>query len=247
MGLNFFSKKNLAATYIRTAMDDSQEYLDVKIGTGQVFTAQGGLALITTGYRYSDLINAERVKIIQKGNGAGGGDQDHFIIQRNYDGNGARAHLQNELLLDVQSVEHFVNLEERIEMLEFAVAISYGILETGVKMSNLDEDDLLVIPTNPASMAVTVNAGVGVINRKLYRLAADFTTPAIASLPLTSRIDLVQAKLDGYTISVKEGDESVTPVAPEPDADCMGLAEILLTSATTEITVGELTDVRAHL
>jgi hypothetical protein len=67
------------------------------------------------------------------------------------------------------------------------------------------------------------------------------------------RIDLVQASLAAWSVSVKTGAEAASPAAPAPDADCVALAQLHLRPGMAAIknaddgVNGYITDVRAFL
>jgi len=102
-------------------------------------------------------------------------------------------------------------------------------------------------------MSVQVAAGDASIDGFPYRLLA-LTDTADVTAPVThNRIDLVQASLAGWTVTLKTGTEAASPVAPSADADCIALARLCLRPAMTVIkntddgTNGYIIDVRPFL
>jgi hypothetical protein len=67
------------------------------------------------------------------------------------------------------------------------------------------------------------------------------------------RIDLVQARLNTWGISVKTGTEAASPTPPSADADCIALGRLYLRPGMTSIkdtddsVNGYIIDVRAFL
>jgi len=113
--------------------------------------------------------------------------------------------------------------------------------------------DLRVVATSPASMAVEVKPGYAFISRMPYRLAAAGDLHVTVMPALYPRIDVVQAKLDGWQLSLKHGIEAPSPSAPAVDADCIALARLHLRPGLTCINEaddgvnGYIIDVRTFL
>ena len=81
-------------------------------------------------------------------------------------------------------------------------------------------------------MAAAANAFV---SSSAYKLAAQTQTADVTAPVSNPRIDLVQARLDEWDISIKTGTESATPTAPLADADAIPLAQLYLRPAMTSI------------
>lgn len=96
-------------------------------------------------------------------------------------------------------------------------------------------DDLKILASSPVSMAVNVGAGYALISGMPYKQAVQAALPSIATPITNPRIDLVQAKLDGWGVEVKTGVESATPVVPTLDTDAIALAEIYLLPGMSSI------------
>jgi hypothetical protein len=109
-------------------------------------------------------------------------------------------------------------------------------------------DELKVIEDTPPSMKVLVKAGSAIIDGQAYRLREDTLTPTITAPVTNNRIDLVQGVLGVQgaldSISVKTGQENVSPSPPTVDSGAIALATILLTPSTTTIEDADITDVR---
>ncbi len=95
--------------------------------------------------------------------------------------------------------------------------------------------DAKVVATTPASRAVAVRPGYAFISKLPFRLTATTPTPEVTPPTVHPRIDLVQARLDTWGVSIKTGAETPTPVAPTPDPDCLPLAHLYLRPTMTTI------------
>lgn len=102
-------------------------------------------------------------------------------------------------------------------------------------------------------MSVQVVAGDASINGFPYRLLTLTDTVDVVKPVTHNRIDLVQASLAGWTVTIKTGAEAASPVAPAADTDCIALARLYLRPAMTVIknaddgTNGYIIDVRSFL
>lgn len=111
-------------------------------------------------------------------------------------------------------------------------------------------DDLAVKATSPVSLRVEARPGYAFISNMPFKLAQTTETPTITAPASQDRIDLVQASLVDWSISVKTGAEAATPSAPTPDTDCIPLAELFLRPGmssikdTDDATNGYITDTR---
>ncbi len=96
-------------------------------------------------------------------------------------------------------------------------------------------------------------AGWAFIDGHPFRLAEAVETVDVPAPLSADRVDLVQARLDGWAVDIKQGTESATPAAPAADTDCIALAEIYLRPGMTSIgdsddgTNGYITDRRVFL
>jgi hypothetical protein len=95
---------------------------------------------------------------------------------------------------------------------------------------------LEVIAKDPASMSVTVSVGTAMVSSSIVGFLTAQTVTLTAP-PSGNRTDCVQLS-NLNVLSVKTGSET-------PDANNIGLATIALTDATTTITTGIITDIRA--
>lgn len=102
-------------------------------------------------------------------------------------------------------------------------------------------------------MSVTVKPGYAFVSKMPFKLASSTDTPAFTAPTAHPRIDLVQARLDTWGITVKTGLEAASPSVPAADTDCIVLAHIYLRPGMTAITNtddttnGYLTDARTFL
>lgn len=113
--------------------------------------------------------------------------------------------------------------------------------------------DLKVTATSPASMAVEVKPGYAFISRMPYRVGVSGDLYVSVAPALYPRIDLIQAKLDGWQLTLKHGLESPTPSTPAVDTDCIALAKLYLRPGLTCVqdaddgTNGYIIDMRTFL
>lgn len=141
-------------------------------------------------------------------------------------------------------------IESGFELLHFLLA--HGWSADGV-LRGAGTDDLAVEATVPEGLSVNVGPGYGFISKFPYALSAVALTASVAAPVSNPRIDLVQARLDTWDVSIKTGTESATPSAPVPDTDAIALGELFLRVGMTLIkdvddsTNGYITDVRAFL
>lgn len=142
-------------------------------------------------------------------------------------------------------------IESAVEMLCFLLNQAWGG-GSGV-LRGVTVSDLAVQSTDPVGLSVVVQPGWAFINALPYQLAEAVTTlePAVPSAQ--DRIDLVQARLESWDINVKTGTEAASPEAPDPDEDCIALAQLYLRPGMTSIketddaTNGYIIDERAFL
>jgi len=142
-------------------------------------------------------------------------------------------------------------IEAALELLFFLVHQSLGGGD-GV-LGGATPDDLAVEPSSTPDMRVLVQPGYAFIGPMPFKLAAATPTPVFSAPVSFDRIDLVQAALDGWSITVKSGIEAGSPLAPPPDAGCLVLAEVYLRPGMGSIqpsddsTNGYITDMRVFL
>lgn len=142
-------------------------------------------------------------------------------------------------------------IEAAIELLYVLVLQGFGGGEGVLRGVSLG--DLSVNQTSPVGMTVEVQPGYAFIDALPFRLNAATETVPVAAPTTDPRIDLVQARLETWDISVKAGTEAASPSAPNADSDALALAELYLRPGMTSIknaddaTNGYIIDVRAFL
>ncbi|MBI5093499.1 MAG: hypothetical protein HZB26_13790 [Candidatus Hydrogenedentes bacterium] len=142
-------------------------------------------------------------------------------------------------------------IEAALELIHYLLSISWGGGSGVIRKASTD--DLKVFATSPASLTVEVRPGYAFVSHYPYKLAATTQTAAVTPPVGNPRIDLVQARLETWDISVKTGTPAATPVAPSPDTNCLALAQLYLRPAMTVIkdtndgTNGYVTDARVFL
>lgn len=102
-------------------------------------------------------------------------------------------------------------------------------------MRGVTAGDLKVTAKATPGLAVRVAPGYALIKHFPFKLALETETVDVVAPAVHQRIDLVQAQLDTWSISVKPGTEAATPTAPNPDVDCIALAHLHLRPGMTSI------------
>ncbi len=146
-------------------------------------------------------------------------------------------------------------LDDRIET---ALELAFWLLNmawgggSGI-LRGATTDDLKVEAKSTPGMTVAVKPGYAFISKMPFKLASSTDTSTLVAPTTHGRIDLVQARLDTWGVSVKTGIEAVTPSPPSVDADCIALARVYLRPGMTcikntdDATNGYLADVRTFL
>ncbi len=142
--------------------------------------------------------------------------------------------------------------DDRIEAGQELLHFFLGHAWSGVDgvLRGVTADDLDVKATTPATLSVDAQPGYGLIDNFPYHLSVATATGDVVAPTTNNRIDLVQARLGTWDISVKIGAEAPSPTAPTPDTDAIPLAELFLRPGMTSIkdtddsTNGYIIDVR---
>jgi hypothetical protein len=114
-------------------------------------------------------------------------------------------------------------------------------------------DTLRVVATDPPGMAVDIRPGTAMISGYPFRLAAATRTRVVPAPVALPRVDLVQARLDTWDVTIREGSEAASPAPPATESGCIALARLWLRPGMTCIQNaddginGYVTDVRAFL
>lgn len=120
-------------------------------------------------------------------------------------------------------------------------------------LRGLPGGELAVAATGPPGLRASTGTGYAFIDGHLYRLKTTTQTPEIAPPATHGRIDLVQANLSTWSISVKAGVEAASPVAPAADDGAISLARLVLRPGMSSIkdtddgVNGYIVDVRSFL
>ncbi len=142
-------------------------------------------------------------------------------------------------------------IEQALERAFFYVGQTAGD-ENGV-LRGATSLDLKTTQASPAGRSVVVNAGCALIARCPYRLGSSMATAEVTPPATYPRVDLVQARLDSWDVSVRTGTEAASPMAPEAEANCIALAELHLRPGMVSVkdtddgVNGYIVDVRAFL
>ncbi len=95
--------------------------------------------------------------------------------------------------------------------------------------------------------------GYAFISNFPYTLATALQTVDVVAPSVDPRMDLVQARLGTWDVSVKQGTEAASPVAPTADADAIPIAHLFLRVGMSSIkdaddaTNGYIIDARTYL
>jgi hypothetical protein len=125
------------------------------------------------------------------------------------------------------------NVESALELLHNILALAWGGGDGVIRAAT--ENDLKVMANSPPDLAVTVSAGRAFISKFIYKLAEDTTAGPVTPPVSNPRIDLVQAELADWYVSIKTGEESASPSPPSASADCIPLAQLYLRVGMTSI------------
>lgn len=119
------------------------------------------------------------------------------------------------------------------DRIEAALEIAFFLLNqawgggSGV-LRGIAAGELAVAATSPVGLRVAVAPGYAFIAGYPFRLSAATETAEIVPPATNGRIDLVQANLATWSVSVKAGVEAASPSAPPPDSGAIPLAELVL-------------------
>ena len=142
-------------------------------------------------------------------------------------------------------------IEAALELLMNLASLAWGGGDGVIR--NATAGDLGVSAASPPGMAVRVAPGYAFIARFPFRLDAPAVVGGIAVPAGHPRIDLVQARLDNWDVSITPGQESAAPAAPVPDSGSLALAELYLRPGMTAVlddddgVNGYISDVRTYV
>ncbi|MCH7960019.1 MAG: hypothetical protein IID08_07810 [Candidatus Hydrogenedentes bacterium] len=142
-------------------------------------------------------------------------------------------------------------MEAALELIHFLLSQTWGGGD-GV-LRGATTDDLKAVATAPEGLSVLVQPGYAFISNFPYTLATALQTVDVVAPSVDPRLDLVQARLGTWDVSVKQGTEAASPVAPIADADAIPIAHLYLRVGMASIkdaddaTNGYIIDVRNYL
>lgn len=241
---DFYEQSLGAQMNLLVAIDDSQTTFTVLTNQGEKWTTitadRGSVGVIALDDSLPSIIAGEHVHITQRGDGAGGGNQDEFTFTRALFG-AARAHVKGEYIFGGFSPSHFYQMHEWMRRMESMLSIQVGANKDSVLVT--DDGLQLKVTEGTSDMDVDVAAGHGWINGQLFKLGSAATlTVSAAPGAGTTRIDNINMDIDTMTAVYQEGVEDAG--APTPPAGQVALAEITLDENTVDITETEITDKR---
>jgi len=117
-------------------------------------------------------------------------------------------------------------IEAALELVHTLLSLAWGGGDGVIRGATTD--DLKVAGLTVPGLSVEVKPGYAFIGKCPYRLGAATQTIDVVPPATHPRIDLVQARLGGWDVTVKAGVEAASPTAPNPDADCLRLATLYL-------------------
>ncbi len=142
-------------------------------------------------------------------------------------------------------------IEAALELMYMLLREAWGGRDGVVR--DADADGLKTVAKTTPGMSVMVQPGYALIGGFPFKLAAATETVDVAAPSANDRIDLVQASVETWNVTVKPGSEAGSPVAPVADADHLALAQIYLRPGMGTIknsddsTNGFIVDVRNFL
>jgi hypothetical protein len=124
-------------------------------------------------------------------------------------------------------------IEAALELAYFLLNQAWGGSDGVIRKATTD--DLQVQAKAIPAMSVEVQPGYAFIANLPYVLGATLETAAVTAPVTNPRIDLVQARLTDWDVSILTGAEASSPVAPSPEPDAIALAELYLRPGMTSI------------
>lgn len=124
-------------------------------------------------------------------------------------------------------------IEFALELVYFLLSQAWGGGDGVVRKATAD--DLKVVSNTVPDLSVRVKPGYAFISKFPYKLAAEAVTPSVTPPVTHPRIDLVQARLDTWDVSIVTGTAAASPIAPAPQSHCIGLAHLYLRPGMTSI------------
>lgn len=220
----------IANARLAASLSDVATSMTVLAGQGAAFTQPPAIAVLANSISLSDLASAEHIRLDDR-------TSDVLTITRGIVGT-PQAWPAGTYVFGFWSPEHFNNVYSFQNILETTLKYTIANGKSNVVFKRTDYDFDAVITTG---MNFGVTPGSCFANSLLFAKDSQtdftFTAPAVSD-----RIDLVQANAYTREITVKSGAEG--GAAPTADTNCLALWEILLTSAHTDIILGDVTDKR---
>ncbi len=142
-------------------------------------------------------------------------------------------------------------IETALELAHYLLSLAWGGGDGVIR--GAAPNDLRVVATSPVGLSVLVDPGYAFISGFPYRLATQTESGDVTPPASNPRIDLVQARIETWDISIKEGVEAASPSAPSADTDAIALARLHLRVGMTSIkdtddaTNGYIVDARTFL
>ena len=142
-------------------------------------------------------------------------------------------------------------IEAALELVHFLLSQAWGGGDGVIRKAATD--DLAVVAADVPGLSVRVKPGYAFVARFPYRLESETVTPDVTPPTTNPRIDLVQARLETWDISIVTGTEAASPVAPSASSNALALAQLYLRPGmssiknTDDATNGYIIDARTFL
>lgn len=142
-------------------------------------------------------------------------------------------------------------LETALELVFLLLDQAWGGSEGVVRGAT--DDDLKTQALSTPGLSVEVEPGYAFISALPFKLASSTETVDVTPPTTNDRIDLVQASLVTWGVTIKTGTEAASPSPPNADADCLALAQLYLRPGMTcikntdDATNGYIIDARVFL
>lgn len=139
-------------------------------------------------------------------------------------------------------------IELALELAFFLLSHAWGGGNGVIRKASAD--DLKVVANTTPNLSVRVKPGYAFISKFPFKLAAEAATADVVPPVTHPRIDIVQARLNTWDVSIVTGTEAASPSAPSAQTDCIALANLYLRPGMTSIknaddaTNGYVVDVR---
>lgn len=124
-------------------------------------------------------------------------------------------------------------IEAALELIHYLLSHAWGGGNGVIRKASAD--DLTVAAATTPGLSVRVKPGYAFIAKYPYKLETETATAEVTPPVTNPRIDLVQARLETWDVSIVTGTESATPTPPSPSSNALALAQLWLRPGMTSI------------